>query len=111
MEEKNTVNYSAGRRTKSALLARLNRGNKKHLTKQKPRILILVEDGQIQGVSTTVKCEVVIYDYDYSKIGEDHTPNIEPQDSLFKPGKAHTVICALNKRERAAKDRLKQIKF
>lgn len=80
----------------------------------KPRILITVEGGLIQSVSSNCDIEMVILDYDSDDSEEPVSIQHGDQDSLFATGKAYKLLeteYSMSDGEKEAYEFLKETKF
>ena len=81
----------------------------------KPKILITVEGGIVQDVSSNTDVDIIIIDYDTDNIEEPVILQRGPQDNLFKNGQSYKLVDTgkfpLGEEEQDVVDYLKREKF
>ena len=78
----------------------------------KPRILVIIEGGVVQGIFSNTEIETVVVDFDNET---DIVSGISKEDGIFKSENAYKVIKPLNttpdKIEQEVIESLKELKF
>lgn len=81
----------------------------------KPKILITVEGGMVQSVTSNTDVDVIIIDYDVEDPENPVSIQHGPQDDLFANGKAYKAIedgkFPISEEEREVLEYLKEVKF